>query len=62
MFSSGQLIFAAVFVVFFILTMIYLYRKDVGLHKLHYKGSFKVLIGFILFIIFLFIIKIYLKK
>lgn len=62
MFSTGQLIFAVVFVVFFILTMIYVYRKDVNLHKLHYKGSFKVLIGFIIFIILLFLIKIYLKN
>lgn len=62
MFSTGQLIFAAVFVFFFILTMIYVYKKDVGLHRLHYKGSFKVLLGFIVFILFLFFIKFYLKK
>lgn len=62
MFSTGQWVFAGVFVVCFIAVMIYVYRKDVPLHKLHYKGSFKVLLGFIFFIVLLFLIKIYLKK
>ncbi|HQV35435.1 MAG TPA: hypothetical protein P5335_08880 [Flavobacterium sp.] len=62
MFSKGQLIFAGIFVVCFIAIMIYVYRKDFALHKIHYKGSLKVLFGFILFIILLFIIKIYLKN
>lgn len=62
MFTQGQLIFASLFVVAFIITMIYVYRKDIALHRLHYKGAFKVLIGFIVFIALLFVIKIYLKK
>lgn len=62
MFTKGQLIFASFFVVAFIFTMIYVYRKDIFLHRLHYKGAFKVLIGFIVFIALLFVIKIYLKK
>jgi hypothetical protein len=39
-----------------------MYRKDVNLHRIYYPGSLKVLVGFILFILLLFIIKIYLKK
>lgn len=62
MFTQGQLVFAALFVIAFIITMIYVYRKDISLHRLHYKGTFKVLIGFILFIALLFAIKFYLKK
>lgn len=62
MFSTGQLIFALFFVIVFIAAMIYVYRKDLNLHRMHYKGSGKVLLGFIAFIIILFIIKVYLKN
>ncbi len=62
MFSTGQWVFAVFFVVCFTAAMIYVYRKDLSLHKLHYKGSIKVLLGFICFVFLLFLIKIYLKK
>lgn len=62
MFTSGQLIFAAFFVVAFICIMIYTYRKDLRLHKTFYKGSYLVLLGFLVFIGLLFLIKVYLKK
>nr|WP_276978524.1 hypothetical protein [Flavobacterium filum] len=62
MFTTGQLLFALFFVVVFVLTMIYVYRKDLNLHRLHYKGSYKIVIGFILFILLLFFIKIFLKN
>ncbi len=61
MFSPGQLLFAAFFVVIFIAAMIYSYRKDIMLHRKFYAGNYKVLIGFLLFIGFLFVVKIYLK-
>ena len=61
MFSSGQLIFAACFVIAFIALMIYSYRKDIKLHRKYYKGSLYILIGFIIFIILLFALKTYLK-
>lgn len=61
MFSQGQLIFAACFFVAFVIVMIYSYRKDIVLHRRVYKGNYKILIGFLLFIGFLFIIKIYFK-
>lgn len=61
MFTEGQLIFAAFFVVAFVAAMIYVYRKDLKLHKKYYKGSYKVLIGFMAFIAILFFIKFYLK-
>ena len=57
MFSTGQLIFAGLFIVAFVIVMIFSYRKDIKLHKKYYKGSIYVLIGFILFILLLFFIK-----
>lgn len=50
MFSTGQLIFAICFAVVFISAIIYTYKKDLKLHKLHYKGTIWVLIAFISFI------------
>ena len=57
MFSTGQLIFAGLFVIVFVIVMIYSYRKDLRLHKKYYKGSLFVLFGFIVFILLLFFIK-----
>ncbi|MCM8569144.1 hypothetical protein NE848_07130 [Gramella jeungdoensis] len=61
MFSTGQLIFAGLFLIAFIIVMIFSYRKDTRLHKKYYKGSIYVLIGFIFFILLLFLIKTQLK-
>ena len=36
-----------------------MYRKDAKGHKIHYAGSYKILIGFILAIIALFMIKVF---
>lgn len=62
MFSQGQLLFAASFFVAFVIAMIYAYRKDLALHKIYYKGNYKILIGFLLFIGILFMIKIFFKR
>ncbi|MBC5839576.1 hypothetical protein [Flavobacterium muglaense] len=61
MFSQGQLVFAALFFISFVITMIIAYRKDLKLHQVYYKGNYKILIGFIAFIAILFVIKIYFK-
>ena len=56
MFSRGQLIFAGFFVVAFVILMIWSYRKDINLHKIHYKnGAFKVGVACVL-TIFIFIV------
>jgi len=60
MFSTGQIIFAIIFAISFIVFIVFSYRKDAKLHKLHYKGSLWVLIGFLLFIAILFAIKFFL--
>ncbi|WP_081209671.1 hypothetical protein [Salegentibacter sediminis] len=57
MFSTGQLIFAALFLIAFVAIITFSYRKDTKLHKKYYKGSIYVLIGFIAFIILLFFLK-----
>ncbi|ESU19212.1 hypothetical protein FCR2A7T_26360 [Flavobacterium cauense R2A-7] len=62
MFSTGQLYFAIFFVIVFVAVMIYVYRKDLALHKIHYKGSLWILFFFLLFIGILFIIKLVLKE
>jgi len=62
MFSTGQLIFAAIFLIVFVIVIIYSYRKDIVLHRKYYKGSLYVLAGFIVFIILLFVIKEFLKN
>jgi hypothetical protein len=48
MFSRGQLIFAAIFAVAFIILMVFSYRKDVKLHKLYYKKVWIVALGIFL--------------
>lgn len=50
MFSKGQLIFAALFVVAFTLLMIWSYKKDIKIHKKYYKNTFIVLIAIFLVI------------
>jgi len=43
MFSQGQMVFAGFFVILFIIAMIYAYRKDAKLHRIFYRGNFKIL-------------------
>lgn len=62
MISSGQLIFAILFVIAFVILMIFSYRKDKRLHSKHYKGSFWVLVGFLVFTGILLFLKWYLKE
>ena len=61
MFTTGQWIFAALFLLAFVIAAYYAYGKDKALHQKVYKGSYKILIGFIIFIIMLFVIKFTMK-
>jgi cytochrome bd-type quinol oxidase subunit 1 len=61
MFSTGQLVFTGIFIVGFVIALYFSYRNDKNLHQKFYKGSYKVLIMFFLFIIALFVIKKILK-
>ncbi|AXT19355.1 hypothetical protein D7030_12935 [Flavobacteriaceae bacterium AU392] len=50
MFSKGQIIFGIIFAIVFIILMIFVYRKDLKLHRRYYKGSLWVLLAFIAFL------------
>lgn len=62
MFTTGQTIFAILFLISFIIIMVIMYRKDIPMHKVYYKNVKWILFGFLLFIIFLFIVKYYMKE
>lgn len=62
MFSSGQLLFGGCFFVTFVIAMVFAYKKDGALHEKFYKGNYKILLGFLLFIGLLFVIKITMKR
>jgi cytochrome bd-type quinol oxidase subunit 1 len=62
MFSTGQLIFAALFVLAFSIVLIFSYKKDKELHRKNYKGVKWVGIVFVLFVIILFGLKYLLKN
>lgn len=61
MFSTGQIVFAIVFAVAFIIIITYTYKKDFKLHQKNYKGVKWIGFFFALFIILLLSIK-YLAK
>lgn len=62
MFSTGQIIFAALFFIAFVAIISFSYKKDKKLHRKNYKGVIWILVSFIGFIIILFIIKYFLKN
>lgn len=62
MFTTGQTIFAILFIVAFVVVMVLMYKKDKTMHQKNYKGVRWVLFTFIGFVIFLFIIKYLLKN
>lgn len=57
MFSTGQTIFAILFVVVFVGVIIFSYRKDKKIHLDQFRGSIWVLLGFLLFMGILITIK-----
>ncbi len=62
MFSTGQLIFALLFFLAFVGVMIWSYRKDLKLHQKHYKGSYWVLVGLIVFFSLIYALKSFIYK
>ncbi|WP_324721826.1 hypothetical protein [Salinimicrobium sp. HB62] len=61
MFSTGQIIFGVLFFIVFAGIIFFSYRKDLKLHRKYYKGTIYILLGFIAFILLLFVLKTYLK-
>lgn len=62
MFSTGQVIFAVLFAIAFIVIIIFSYQKDRRLHAKNYKGVIWVAVAFATFLIILFAIKYLLKN
>ena len=62
MFSTGQIYFAVLFIIAFVITMITVYRKDLKVLKPFYKGTYWIFIGFLIFIGLLFLIKVLMKE
>ncbi|MBF4985380.1 hypothetical protein FNJ87_13930 [Nonlabens mediterrranea] len=62
MFTSGQITFGIVFFIVFVIIISFMYVKDKGMHRKNYKGVKWILLGFIGFILLLFIIKMTLKS
>ena len=48
MFSKGQLVFAALFFIGFTLAVFFAYKYDKQKQKEYFKGSYKILIGFLI--------------
>ncbi|UGU17050.1 hypothetical protein LS482_04055 [Sinomicrobium kalidii] len=62
MFTTGQLIFTIFFFIAFALVVFFSYKKDKKLHARHYTGSIRILIGFILFLVILFLLKTWVRS
>lgn len=50
MFSKGQLIFAVFFIITFSIAMVWSYRKDIKIHKKHYKNTYLIIIALFLIV------------
>jgi hypothetical protein len=55
MLTTGKMIFAAFFVLVFVLAMLWAYRKDSFINKMHFKGASKILVITILVLLLMFI-------
>ncbi len=62
MFTTGQVVFAILFIIGFSLIIVFSYRKDRRLHRKNYKGVKWVGVSFVVFVIVLFLLKVLLKN
>ncbi|MGB6150401.1 MAG: hypothetical protein WBG48_00295 [Pricia sp.] len=62
MFSKGQITFAILFAISFIIIIVFSYKKDALLHLKNYKGVRWIALAFLAFILSLFFIKYVLKN
>lgn len=56
MFTPGRIIFVAVFVLAFVGGLVWSYKKDGAVNRVHFKKPWLVLIGIIFFLTILFLI------
>jgi cbb3-type cytochrome oxidase subunit 3 len=62
MFSFGQLIFGICFFIVFVIVVIFSYKSDKKKQPQYFKGSYKVLIGFLIAFSLLVLIKFITQK
>ena len=55
MLTTGKMIFAAFFVIVFVIGMLWAYRKDSFINKMHFKGASKILVITILVLLLMLI-------
>jgi hypothetical protein len=55
--TTGHWIFAGLFAVAFIGYLIWSYRKDLKLHKVHYKGAYYVSAGIVITLFLFYVLK-----
>ncbi len=62
MFSIGQLIFGICFFIVFVIVVVFSYKSDKKKQPQYFKGSYKVLIGFLIAFSLLVLIKFITQK
>ena len=62
MFSFGQLIFGICFFVVFVMIVIFSYKADKKQQPQYFKGSYKILIGFLIAFCLLLLVKFITKQ
>jgi hypothetical protein len=55
-FTTGRIVFVLVFILAFVAILIWAYRKETKLNKLHFGKTWKILVALILFLILQFLI------
>lgn len=56
MFTPGRIWFVAIFVVAFIIMLIWSYRKEARLNKIHFRRAYLVIIALLAFLVVQFLI------
>jgi len=54
LFTKGQLTFAALFFVSFVIAIAWAYRSDKAINRAYFKGSYKVLLFIFFMLVFLY--------
>jgi hypothetical protein len=56
MFTTGRIIFTVLFIIGFVGVMIYAYRKDLKINRMHFPKTYRILLGIILIASILFFV------
>jgi heme/copper-type cytochrome/quinol oxidase subunit 2 len=56
MFTTGRIVFVAIFVLVFVAGLIWSYRKEKAVSQVHFKKTYKILLGLVGLLILQFLI------